>query len=215
MPNNPALNALAIDRVPQQCPHGHEGTEYYEVGSSTIDVMVDFDNANWIEPGTAPYRNLMRRGIEVTQDLRPKRLDNEWFIVRVCFRCEADRNTAWRELHWTKSPHERRQRCARALAKLKVEKEVGIVTRLTLASYDAVIAVVRDHHLTRYDFKQLDERPQAYGFEIDGQTWHWKLRQVRNAATAALFEALEANETEGYTDDDAIPSMPLDFSIYT
>ena len=79
----------------------------------------------------------------------------------------------------------RRSRCqtgfAQALAAMTCSP------RLTGEEKLAVVALVREHGVTRSDFWTLDERPGEVGYEIDGKEWHHKLRQVRNDPAAELF----------------------------
>lgn len=70
--------------------------------------------------------------------------------------------------------------------------ELWAGTTLTDEQMDQVIALVKARGITRADFRLLDERPDEWGYERDGKTWHWKLRQVRNhpAKGRELFAAL-------------------------
>ena len=79
----------------------------------------------------------------------------------------------------------RRSRCqtgfARALAAMTCSP------RLTFDEKLAVVALVREHGVTRSDFWAIDERPGDIGYKINGKEWHHKLRQVRNDPAAELF----------------------------
>ena len=79
----------------------------------------------------------------------------------------------------------RRSRCqtgfARALAAMTCSP------RLTGEEKLAVVALVREHGVTRSDFWAIDERPGDIGYKINGKEWHHKLRQVRNDPAAELF----------------------------
>lgn len=56
--------------------------------------------------------------------------------------------------------------------------------KLTDAEQAEVLELVKKWALTRSDFRELDERPGTFGYEVkrgeETKTWHWKLRQVRN-----------------------------------
>ena len=47
-------------------------------------------------------------------------------------------------------------------------------------------------------FKDLDESPGHWGYEVKGQEWHWKLRRVRNHETLGrrMFDALDTSPTK-------------------
>ena len=103
-----------------------------------------------------------------------------------------------------KTPFERQHRFVRALAGWDMESQ------LTETNERTVLALAKQYHLTEYDFKLLDEKPGRYGYDvmIDGKEcqWHWKLRQVRNRHNN-LFDILEQNESDGYSDDDTTPKI--------
>lgn len=45
---------------------------------------------------------------------------------------------------------------------------------------EGVRSVLEEHNVTKDDFLHLDEKPGWWGYQHEGQGWHWKLRQFRN-----------------------------------
>ena len=88
----------------------------------------------------------------------------------------------------TEKQHQRRRKFVNALCDMEVDEW------LTPEQKAAVIELVKEYELTRADFRYLDETPGDWGYDImrDGvkKTWHWKLRQTRNAPSVSLFKAL-------------------------
>ena len=86
----------------------------------------------------------------------------------------------------------RRWNCIHALARLDTSQP------LTPSQKADVVDIVRAHHLTREDFRDLDEQPGRWGYtvHIDGTptSWHWKLRQTRNDPTTNLYAALTTGD---------------------
>jgi hypothetical protein len=63
------------------------------------------------------------------------------------------------------------------LAELKVTTPEGS-HKMDAASMEAVLTIMDG--LPRAVFTMLDEKPGTFGYEWDGEEWHYKLRQVRN-----------------------------------
>lgn len=200
-----------VSRVPKSCNHDkREWHSLYKVINPNLPVKAE----DALVRNEMEYRNVMRlKGTE--RDLTDQ--SEEWpdfYVLTRCDKCDTERARQWREQWWENDPWERRRRFVYALA--------GLDASATLTTEDklAVINLIRTYHLTRGDFWELDSKPNDYGYPQHGMTvtlqdiggkreWHWKLRQVRNATDAMLFEATDMNEAEGYRDDDKVPEIPL------
>jgi hypothetical protein len=202
-----------VSRVPKTCPHDDPGGVYKTIYvQQNPNEPLHIDQA--ILRGEPEWRHMMkmlgsRQDVTDNLDVWP-----DWYYVTRCDRCESDRVKAWREMHWDQSPYERQHRFVRTLLFLDTEP------MLTPDDVAAVLDLVACYHLTRYDFKRIDEQPYnysntgTYAIEVGGENreWHYKLRQVRNRNTR-LFDILKANEAEGYEDDNTVPEMPWTFQI--
>ena len=89
----------------------------------------------------------------------------------------------------TEKQHRRLREFVNALCDMEVDGEW-----LTTEQKTEVIDLVKKCRLTHADFRYLDETPGDWGYSIKRngvkKTWHWKLRQPRNAPSVPLFKAL-------------------------
>ena len=192
-----------VSRVPKDCTHNpREWHTLYEVENPNVVPHPE----QTITRGTREWRNIMTvKGTE--RDLTGNYdVDPSFYALTRCDACDTARINRWNQAHWDRSPWERQARCVRVLAALECRSP------LTREDVEEVLQIVQRYHLTRFDFKTIDESPGRYGYKIpfdDGEReWHWKLRQVRNGRNR-LFAILEQNELDGYTDDYAVPPISL------
>lgn len=193
-------------RVPKSCIHDKAEYSTYLMNNPNLDPY-NQENEERVEPlirGEREWRNAMRAR-DTAYDLTGN--PNEWpdyYVVTRCDFCDAEKIKRWNEMHWQQNPWERQRRFVQALAWLECHSE------LTAEEEAAILEMVHLFHLTRYDFKQIDEYPNRFGVgvDIDARKWHWKLRQVRNR-TNGLFDILLRNEDEGNTDENTTPKIPL------
>lgn len=204
-----------IIRIPSTCTHGQGFIDRYEAGNPNYP-----DRGEWLEGMRQALYAARRAMVSLRQDRKDLAHDKvdvslarpEHYVVETCSQCEADRAAAWLERHWDRSPWERQTRFVRALAVSEMKSgDFGITEAQT------VLHLAKVFHLTRWDFKELDEQPGRWGYDIvfpgdrRKYEWHWKLRRVRNSMAETLFSVMEANEAEGYKDENMIPVMPPTF----
>ena len=196
-----------VRRIPASCTH--DKNVYEEV------YLVDNPNKlphpeEAIIRGTPGGRAMMRvKGTErdIT-DRNPTGSEDDWpdfYYVTRCNACDSERIGEWNMLHWDRDPDTRTWKLVRTLAAFDANNP------LSPEDETAILDMIRYYHLTKGDFWRIDEKPGHFGYQIEGREWHWKLRQVRNRAGNALFNVLDANEAEGYTDTDNVPEIPLWF----
>ncbi len=56
--------------------------------------------------------------------------------------------------------------------------------------HEAICDKVAELGLTYAEFVSLDEKPGRWGYDWDGNEWHYKLRRTRNNTDSRLFEVL-------------------------
>ena len=100
---------------------------------------------------------------------------------------DEDNPSTWSEGH---KQYHRRKSCISDLCELQADQP------LTTEQKTAVVGIVQKWSITRSAFRELDEKPVYWGYEIDcggvKKTWHWKLRQTRNDPSVPLFQALSS-----------------------
>jgi hypothetical protein len=197
-------------RTPPDCPDRGVAVDYY--ATTSIHRFLDGEwLANFAEAmrsARSAYLSLLADRAQLGADnLDPGLAVPDHHVIETCQVCENRRAMAWREAHWERDPWERCARFVRAIAAFPCD------TTLTADQDSYIIHLLGAFHLTKFDFKRVDEHPSEFEVfgEFDRSDWHWKLRQVRNNPSNNLYDVLNANEDAGYSDRDIIPAIPFDF----
>lgn len=98
---------------------------------------------------------------------------------------DEDDSSTWSKEHME---YHRRRGCINDLCDMEASQP------LTPEQKTEVVNLVKKWSITPSDFRELDEKPGHWGYDImrDGvkKTWHWKLRQTRNDPSIPLFQSL-------------------------
>ena len=154
----------------------------------------DDDDFQWVkEVNAIRGQYIDRKAIILYADTKRIRIPIEEEAIAMRLRPaqwlhDEDDPTTWSEEH---KKYHRRRSCIDDLCDMEASQP------LTPEQKAEVVSIVKKWSITPSDFRELDEKPGRWGYDIvrDGvnKTWHWKLRQTRNDPSIPLFQSLARN----------------------